>query len=181
MSIAALCAKAAVAVVLLVAGGAKLAGLEGFAGAIRLFLPGRLPRMARAALPFVAAFIAVGELLIGLVSLCWPALGWVNVAALALACGFTAVAAVGYARRRGQLCSCFGALTRREFGPRTLVQAVLITGAAVLAAGPARPAQLQIGLNAHLLLLTGAGITIVAAYTAAGALAAARTGPGMAG
>ena len=50
--------------------------------------------------PFVAAPIAVGELLIGLVSLCWPALGWVNVAALALACGFTAVAALGYARRR---------------------------------------------------------------------------------
>jgi methylamine utilization protein MauE len=181
MSFAGLGAKAALAVVLLVAGGAKLAGLDGFAGAIRLFLPGRLPRAALTALPFVAALIAAAELLIGLVSLCWPSLGWVNVAVLALACGFTAVAAIGYARRPGQPCSCFGALTRRGFGPRTLVQTLLLTGAAGLAARPARPAQLQIGLSAHLLLLTGAGMTVVAAYTAASALAAGRTGAGMAG
>jgi hypothetical protein len=184
MTVAALGAKAAIAVVLLVSGGAKLAGLEGFAGAIRVFLPDRLPRSWLAALPFVAAvfaaMIAAGELLIGLVSLCWPALGWVNVVVLVLACAFTAVAVAGYARRRGQPCHCFGALTRRGFGPRTLVQALLITGAAVLATRPASPAQLQIGLSAHLLLLTGAGLTAVAAYTAAGALAAGRTGPGTA-
>jgi hypothetical protein len=183
MSLAELSAKAVLAVLLLVAGSAKLAGVEGFAGAIRLFLPGRLPRLALTVLPFAAALIAAGELLTGLVSLCWPALGWVNLAVLALACGFTVVAAVGYARRRGQSCNCFGALTRRGFGPRTLVQSVLIAGAAALAAGPARsarPAQLQIGLSAHLLLLAGAGLTAVAAYTAASALAAGRTEPGMA-
>ena len=180
MSLAELGAKAALAVLLVVAGSAKLAGLEGFAGAIRLFLPGWLPRPALTAVPFAAALIAAGELLTGLVSLCWPALGWVNVAVLALASGFTAVAAAGYARRRGQPCNCFGALTRRGFGPRTLVQAVLITGAAWLANQPARPSQLQIGLSAHLLLLAGAGITAVAAYTAASALAAGRSEPGMA-
>jgi Methylamine utilisation protein MauE len=180
MSLAELGAKAALAVVLLVAGSAKLAGLEGFAEAIRLFLPGRLPRLALTALPIAAALIAAGELLTGLVSLCWPALGWVNVGVLILAGGFTAVAGVGYARRRGQPCNCFGALTRRGFGPRTLVQAVVITAVAWLAARPAGPARVQIGLSAHLLLLAGAGVTAVAAYTAASALAAGRAEPGMA-
>jgi methylamine utilization protein MauE len=185
VSIAALGAKAALAVVLLIAGGAKLADLDGFGAAIRLFLPDRLPPLALTALPLVAAVIAAviaaGELLIGLVSLCWPALGWVNVAVLALACGFTAVAAVGFARHRGQACRCFGALTRRGFGPSTLAQALVITGAAWLAAQPARAPQLQIGLSAHLLLLAGAGITGLAGYAAARALAPGRTWPGMAG
>jgi hypothetical protein len=181
MSVAGFGAKAAVAVVLLVAGGAKLADLHGFAAAIGLFLPRRWPRRLRAGLPLAAAVIAAGELLLGAVSLCWPALGWVNVAVLALACGFIAVAAVGYARRGGQECRCFGALTRREFGPRALVQALLIGGAAWLAARPARPAQLQIGVSAHLLLLAGAAIMALAAGTAAGALAGGRTTARMAG
>jgi hypothetical protein len=191
MTTAVLGAKAAVAVVLLVAGGAKLADLDGFAAAIRLFLPrwlmlqsagraGGLSRRVPASLPVVAAAIAAGELLVGAASLCWPALGGVNLAVLALACGFTTVATVGYVFRRGQTCRCFGALTRRGFGPRTLAQALLITGAAFLAARPAVAAELQVGLGAHLLLLAGAGITALAAYTAAGALAG-RAGPGMAG
>ncbi|HXW46016.1 MAG TPA: MauE/DoxX family redox-associated membrane protein [Streptosporangiaceae bacterium] len=187
MSTAALAAKAAVAVVLLVAGGAKLADLDGFAATIRYFLPARLFLPARprhlvlAGLPVIAAVIAIAELLTGAVSLCWPRLGWVNLAVLALACGFTAVAAFGYARRRGQPCRCFGALTRRGFGPRALVQALLMTGAAWLATRPAGQAEVQIGLSAHLLLLAAAAIMAVAARTAAGALAAGRAGPGTAG
>jgi hypothetical protein len=181
MSVAEFGAKAALAVVLLVAGSAKLADLDDFAGAVGLFVPGRWPRLAPAAPPVVAVVLAVGELLIGVASLCWPGLGWVNVAVLALACGFTAVAAFGYARRRGQPCRCFGALSRRRFGPRALAQALLISGAAWLAARPISPAQLQIGQGARLLLLAGAGITALAAYSAAGALAAGRISPGMAG
>ena len=197
MTITVFGAKAAVAVVLLVAGGAKLADLDGFAAAIDLFLPGRLLHasgLRRRLLPAAAAAIAASELLLGAVSLCWPGAVWVNLAVLALACGFTAVAAIGYAAHRGQSCRCFGALSRREFGPRALAQALLVTAAACLAIRPVAATQLQLGLAAHLLLLVAACVTALAAYAAAGALllsggttpqippmAADRAGPGMAG
>src|SRR5258708_8600148 len=56
-------AKAAVAVLLLVAGGAKLADLSGFASAIRLFLPAAAPRPVLAALPAASGGLALAGLL----------------------------------------------------------------------------------------------------------------------
>jgi hypothetical protein len=162
-----LCAKAGLAVLLLVAGGAKLADLAGFGAAVRLFLPARAIRLASPA----GLAIAAAELVAGGVSLCWPALGWVNIAVLVLAVGFAVVAVTGYIRHRGQQCRCFGTLSRRGFGRREVGQAMAIMAAAVIAARPAGGAQLQLATTAQVLLLCGAGLTAVAARTAAGALA----------
>jgi hypothetical protein len=172
MNTLALVAKAAIAVLLLAAGGAKFADLDGFAVAIRLFVPGRVPALV-AGVPIAAVAIAAAELLAGSVSLCWPAVGWANAFVLALACGFVVVAAVGYVRHRGQPCRCFGALTRRGFSARSVLQALLIAAAAVLAARPAGAAQVDLGLPAHLLLLAAGAMMAVAAGTAARALMAA--------
>ncbi len=166
-------AKAGLAVLLLVAGGAKLADLAGFEAAIRQFVPGRGRQIGSVA----ATAIAAAELAAGVASLCWPALGFVNLAVLALAIGFVAVAAAGYARRRGQPCRCFGALTRRAFGRRELGQAVVIMAAAALAARPVVPTAMRLAGAAHLLLLCGAALTALAAFTAARALQAGWTEP----
>jgi hypothetical protein len=162
-----LCAKAGLAVLLLVAGGAKLADLAGFGAAVRLFLPARAIRLASPA----GLAIAAAELVAGGVSLCWPALGWVNIAVLVLAVGFAVVAVTGYIRHRGQQCRCFGTLSQRGFGRREVGQAMAILAVAVIAARPAVGAQLQLAATAQVLLLCGAGLTAVAARTAAGALA----------
>lgn len=162
-----LAAKAAVAVVLLASGGAKLADLTGFAGTIRLFVPSRALPLAQAA----AVAFAVAELLTGAVSLCWPVLGWVNFVALVLSGGFAVVAAVGYARHRGRPCRCFGALSRSGFGLPGLLRALAILAVAVVACLPVRPApQLHFALAFHLLLLAGAVLMAAAAAVAAQAL-----------
>jgi hypothetical protein len=166
-------AKAGLAVLLLVAGGAKLADLAGFEAAIRQFVPGRGRQLGSVA----ATTIAAAELAAGVASLCWPALGFVNVAVLALAVGFLIVAAAGYVRRRGRPCRCFGALTRRVFGRRELGQSVAILAAAAIAARPVVPTAVQLAGAAHVLLLCGAGLTALAAFTAARALRAGWTEP----
>lgn len=175
-----LAAKAGVAVLLLAAGGAKLAGLRDFSLAVGLFVPRRAPAALADHTWEVAAAIAVTETGLGAASLSWPELRWLNLLVLALACGFTVVAAVGYARHRGRPCRCFGALTRREFSLRSLVQAALITCAAVLAIRPVPAAEVSLGLTPHLLLLAAAGLLAVAAGTAARALNAGAAAPGMA-
>ena len=166
-----LAAKAAVAVLLLASGGAKLADLAGFADTIRLFVPARAPAWVLAAARHAAAAIAATELLTGTVSLCWPGLVWVNLAALALSCGFAIVAGFGYARHRGRPCHCFGALTNRGFGLPSLLRAVAIVTAAAAACVPVRPVpQLHFALAFHLLLLAGAALMAAAAAVAAKAL-----------
>lgn len=177
----ALSAKAAVAVLLLVAGAAKLADLAGFAAAVRLFLPTAAVRLVGGRVLAVGAAVATAEVLAGVISLCVPAARWMNLVVLALAAAFVVVAAAGYARHRGRPCRCFGALTRREFGPRALVQAVAVTAAAALAISHAPPAQLRLGAASQLLLFAATGLVGVAAFTAARALRAAGTEPGMAG
>jgi hypothetical protein len=180
MVVVALGAKAVIAVLLLVAGGAKLADVAGFAAAIRLFLPAGAPPRVLAGLPAAGAAVALTEVLIGAASLCWPAARWLNGPVLALACGFVAVAAFGYALHRGRPCRCFGALTRRSFRIRTIAQALVIAGLAGLALRPARPAQVDLGPASHLLLLAAAGLLVLAAFTAARALATADAQLGMA-
>jgi hypothetical protein len=166
MTVLILSAKAGLAVLLLVAGGAKLSDLPGFGTAVRLFLPARAIRLAAPA----AIAIAAAELAAGALSLCWPALGWVNIAILVLALAFAIVAVTGYIRHRGQQCRCFGALSRRGFGRREVGQALAIAAVAVLATRPAGGAQLHLAATAQLLLLCAAGLTVLAARTAAGAL-----------
>jgi hypothetical protein len=166
-----LAAKAALAVLLLAAGGAKLADLGGFAAAIRLFVPARAPAEVRALVPAAAAAVVAAELAAGTISLCWPAVAWANRAVLALACAFTVVAGLGYALHRGRPCRCFGALTRRAFSVRSILQSTVILAAAALAIRPAGQTPLSLGVTAHVLLLAAAGLMALAAHTAARALA----------
>jgi hypothetical protein len=128
-----------------------------------------------AAVQHAAVAIAATELITGAVSLCWPALTWVNLAVLALSCSFAIVAAFGYARHRGRPCHCFGALTKRGFGLPSLLRALAIVAAAAAACIPVRPGpQLHFALPFHLLLLAGA---VVMAATAAAAAKALLTQP----
>jgi hypothetical protein len=160
--------KAGLAVLLLVAGAAKLADLAGFGSAIRLFLPARLPPWPAARVSTAGAWaVALTELGLGLGSLGWPATGWLNLAVLVLATGFVAVAAAGLALHPGRSCSCLGSLSKRSFGPRGLAQAAAITAAAALATRQVHAAQLRIDLAEQLLLLAAAGLTALVAFTAA--------------
>jgi hypothetical protein len=165
-----LAAKAAVAVLLLASGAAKLPDLSGFATTILLFAPARAPTRALAAAGHAAVAIAAAEVVTGAASLCWPGIAWVNPVVLGLSCGFAVVAGLGYARHRGRPCQCFGALAKRGFGLLSLVRALAILAAAAAACIPVRPApQLHFALAFHLLLLAGA--VLMAAVTAAAAKA----------
>ena len=176
MTVLVLAAKAAIAVLLLASGGAKLADIAGFAATITLFVPARAVARMSPALPAAAFAVAAAEVVAGGVSLCWPALRWANLVVLMLACGLAAAAALGYARYRDRPCQCFGALSRRGFSARTLVQAVVVLAIAALACQRVHPAaQLRLGAGMHVLLLAAAGLLAAAACTAAKALA--KTGP----
>jgi hypothetical protein len=163
--------KAALAVLLLVAGGAKLADLAGFTAAVALFAPAAVPRrLLRAA----ALAVVLAELALGGASLAAPSWRWVNLAVLILGGGFVAVSVAGYRKHQGRSCRCFGALSLRRFDAAGIARAALITAAAAIAAGPVRGAPVQLGLAAQLLLLFSAALAALAACTAARALAAAR-------
>jgi hypothetical protein len=171
-----LAAKAALAVLLIASGGAKLADIAGFAAAIRLFVPGRAVVRLPVALTGAAIAIAAIELIAGGLSLCWPAAGWMNPAVLVLGCGLAAVSAIGYVKHRGRPCHCFGALTRRGFSVRTLLQALVIVAAAALACQRVHPAaQLGLGVGVRVLLLVAAGLLAAGAATAAKVLAKTAT------
>jgi hypothetical protein len=172
MTVLALAAKAMLAVLLIGAGGAKLADIAGFAAAVAMFVPLHAPRRMRSLVPVAAAAVIGAELLVGLASLCWPSATWADLAVLALAGAFTVVATVGYARFRDRPCRCFGALTRRSFSARSLVQSIVILAVAALAAlRPPGQAAVSVGFLTHLLLFAAAALLVVAARTAAKALA----------
>jgi hypothetical protein len=172
--------KAGLAVLLLVAGAAKLADIAGFGSAIRLFLPARLsPRPAALVSAAGARAVALTEIGLGLGSLGWPASGWLNLAVLVIAAGFVAVAGVGLVLHPGRSCGCLGTLSQRSFGRRGLAQAVAIAAAAALATRQVHAAQLRIDLAEQLLLLTAAGLTALVAFTAAHVIS--RHAPAIAG
>jgi hypothetical protein len=159
-------AKAGLAVLLLVAGAAKLAGLDGFAATVRLFVPAGLRRRPRWLPRLIALTVALGELGLGGASLAAPAAGWLNLAVLAAGGGFVVVSVIGYARHRGRSCRCFGALSRRRFDRAGIGRALIIAAvAAVPLAG--LPASAVRGL-----LLAAAFVLAAGAFTAARVLAA---------
>jgi len=140
MAVAILGAKALLAVMLLVAGGSKLAGLDAFAATVLLLAP----RPVRAVLAFrapgpragarrAAWAVALGELVLGSASLAVPAAGWLNLAVLAAACAFAAVSAAGFAFHRGRSCRCFGALSQRRFDLAGLARSAAVLALAGLA------------------------------------------------
>ena len=162
-----LACKAAVAVLLVAAGGAKLADLPGFAASVRLFLPGST---AGRPVNAVAAGIAVGEIMVGAASLSSPRASWLNLVVLAIGCGFVAVSAAGYRWHRGRACRCFGALSRRRFNLAGLGRSVLIALAAAVAMAPVRAAAIQLGPAERIGLLAGALLVAAAAFSAAAAV-----------
>jgi len=169
MAAVVLACKAAVAVLLITAGGAKLADLRAFAASIRLFLPVRsAPWRA------VAAGLACGEAAAGAASLSSPQAGWLNLAVLAICAGLAAVSAVGYARHPGQPCRCFGSLSERGFGRGGIARSAIIAACAAVAVIPVRPSLLRLGSGDRLGLLAGAALLAAAAYTAAAAVGAGR-------
>jgi hypothetical protein len=168
MDAAILAAKTALAMMLLVAGGAKLADLGGFTATVRMFVPLPAPR---ASVRAAAVGVAVGEVALGAASLSFPAARWVNPVVLALACVFVAVSAVGYARFRGRACQCFGALSRRTFDAWGVARAAAIVVVAALAMTGVRPSAVQITALARAGLLAAALVVALTAFTAARALA----------
>jgi hypothetical protein len=174
VSAAILGAKAMLAVMLVVAGGAKLADLSGFAATVRLFLP-----PVAAARPWsagvagrLAAVAAGGELLLGAASLSSPGAAWLNAAVLGVACSFVAVSGAGYAFHRGRSCRCFGALSQRRFDLAGIGRAVLIAGIAAVAVLAVPGSLTRLTLADRGLLLAGAALLACLAFTAARYLAA---------
>jgi hypothetical protein len=178
LQIAVLGAKTSIAVLLLAAGGAKLADRAGFAATVRLFVPGAVPG-ALAVSSVLAAVIAMGEIVTGVASLSLPAVGWVNPVVLVICCGFLVTWTVGYARHAGRPCRCFGALSRRGFTRAGIGRAACLTLAAVAATAAVPQAALQLTLVTRLGLLAGGTLVAVAAFTAAAA-AGAKPEPGLA-
>ena len=167
----ALACKASLAVLLVTAGAAKLADLPGFAATVRLFLPVRTRSGSRHA---TATAVAAGEMVLGAASLSSPLASWLNIAVLALCCGFVAISAVGHARYPGRACRCFGALTGRAFSRAAVGRAGLLAIAAALAALPVSAPLLRLGAAGRLGLLAGAALIAWCGFTAAAAIGAGR-------
>lgn len=172
LQLAVLACKASLAVLLLAAGGAKLADLAGFAATVRLFVPGRLPR-APAVSSVLAAAIAAGEVVAGAASLSMPAAGWINPVVLVICCCFAAVWTVGYVRHAGRPCRCFGALSRRGFTMAGIGRAAGLTLAAAAATASVPQVSIELSLLTRLGLLAGGALVAMAAFSAAAAAAAA--------
>jgi hypothetical protein len=194
-------AKALLAVMLLVAGAAKLADLDSFAATVRLFLPrrrrpsapdqrsapdqpsapdrpGRLTSPASARR--IAWAVAAAELALGGASLALPAIWPLNLAVLGAAGCFAAVSGIGFAFHRDRSCRCFGALSRRRFDQGGLARSGAVAVVAGLATAPVAPAAVALAPAGHGLLLAGAALIAFVAFTAARSLAASRDAlPGM--
>jgi hypothetical protein len=167
-----LATKSLLAVMLLIAGSAKLADQASFAVTVRLFVPARVPRIA---VRGGASGITVAEFALGAVSLSWPATGWINPVVFALACGFMVISGAGYLFRRGQSCRCFGALSRRKFDAAAVARSAAIAAAAAVTMARVRSSLLGIDGVEHLLLLLGGAVVAFAAFAATRSLAVGRT------
>lgn len=167
MTVIVLGCKTVIAVLLVAAGGAKLADLSGFAAAVRLFVPrATAPVLLRA----FALGIALTELVAGAASLSSPQAGWLNLPIAVIGTSFVVVSAAGYAWHRGQSCRCFGALSGRGFTRAGIGRAVAVAAGAVLALFPVRSSLVQVGLAGRLALLAGAVVVAAAAHAAAAAI-----------
>lgn len=167
MAVIVLGCKAALAVLLLAAGGAKLADLEGFAATIALFAPRGPVRAA-------AAAVAAGEIVVGSASLALPRAWWLNAVVLAICAAFLAVSVAGSVRHPGRSCRCFGALSGRGFGPAGIARSAAMSAAAAIALIGVRESQLAVGLAGQAGLLAGGALIAVASFSAAAAAGASR-------
>src|SRR5689334_21721429 len=154
MNFLVLATKSGLALMLIVAGSAKLAGVPGFAASVKLFVPLKgSPR----AMERIAIGIATYELILGSASLACPSVDVINVLVLATACGFLTVSSIGYVRHRGKSCLCFGRLSNRVFDGVGVLRSVVIVGLATgVALIAVSPSAIQLATAGHLLLLGGA-------------------------
>jgi hypothetical protein len=159
-----LCAKTAVACLLIVAGGAKLSDPASFASTVRLFIPFRV---AWPLLSAIAVGVSLGELAVGLASLTLPAITALNALVFTIACAFVAVSVTGYALHHGRSCRCFGALSQRKFDAAGVLRSAVTAGIAAVALAHVGAAALQLDATARVLLLAAAGLLALAAFTAA--------------
>lgn len=164
MDVLILCAKTAVACLLIVAGGAKLSDPASFASTVRLFIP---LRVAWPLLSATAVGVSLGELAVGLASLTLPAITVLNTVVFAIACAFVAVSAMGYAFHRGRSCRCFGALSRRKFNAAGVLRSAIIASIAAVALAHVGTAALQLDVTARVLLFAAAALLALVAFTAA--------------
>lgn len=172
-----LAAKSGLAVMLLVAGGAKLSDVRGASATVRLFLPTRAPRGLIG--PTVYAIVVL-ELALGLASLSLPAERWPNVVMIALACGFVVVSIYGFAFHRGRSCSCFGALSRRRFDGAAILRSLVISAAALVALGHVPAGEVNLSFVQHVLVLAVGILLVLVSVTASRALARAEASrPGL--
>ncbi len=171
MEVLTLAAKSSIAVMLLLAGGAKLADLNSFAAAVRLFISFRIPRPV---VWWIAVGIVLTELALGAGSLSWPEAGWLNPIVFTLACGFIVISTVGYIFHRGLSCRCFGALSRRGFDVTGVTRSAVIVIVAAAAMSGVAPALIDVDTSGHLLLFLAGALLALAAFTAARSLGLGR-------
>ncbi len=169
VQIAVLGCKAVIAVLLLAAGGAKLADLTGFASTVRLFVPVPALRSHRGSL-LLAGGIAAGELAAGAVSLSVPQPRWPNLVVLTICVAFLITWTVGFVRHRGRSCRCFGALSVRGFNQAGIARAAVLVLAALAATAEVPARTVHLGLGGQLALLAGGALIACAAYSAAAAV-----------
>lgn len=165
MNFLVLAAKSGLALMLIVAGSAKLSGVSSFAASVKLFMPvtGSPRAMER-----IAIAIATFELILGSASLAFPSVAVINLLVLATACGFLTVSSVGYVRHRGKSCLCFGQLSNRVFDGVGILRSVVIVGlAASVALITVSRSAIQLPTAGHLIILGGAAVVAAATYTAA--------------
>lgn len=167
MDVLILGAKSALAVMLIIAGGAKLADVSSFAATMRLFMPWQ-PR--RSAMRCFAVGVAVSEVALGTASLSWPAANWLNTLTVAAACLFFVITSVGYVLYRGRTCRCFGALSQRKFGKLSVLRSLGMVTVAVVAMFDVRLAAVELSEAARSLLAVSAVFLTLAALAAANAM-----------
>jgi hypothetical protein len=169
-------AKAALAVMLVLAGAAKFADLGGFGSTVRLFLPPAIGarNWSARAIGVIAAGVAGGELILGGASLSSPAVAWLNLAVFGATCAFVVVSGAGYAFHRGRSCSCFGGLSHRRFDRAGILRAVVIAGVAGLGTAAVPGPSTRLDLTDRFLLLAAAALLAGVAVSAARGLAAGR-------
>jgi hypothetical protein len=160
-----LAAESGLALMLVVAGSAKFAGISGFAASVKLFVPLQSsPRVIER----IAIGVATFELALGTASLAFPSVAVINLMVLATACAFLAVSSLGYIRHRGKSCLCFGQLSKRAFDAAAVLRSLLIVGlAASVALIAVSQSAIELATADHLLLLGGILVVAGATYTAA--------------
>lgn len=168
----ALTSKTVLASMLLVAGGAKFADLDGFAAAVRLLTSFHLTRQSAR---LAGLIIALTELITGMASLALPEIPRINLAVVVMTCAFLAVSLLGYVRHRGRSCRCFGALSRRSFDGKSLCRNILIASLSTIVMVESQGTVTRLSVASHALLFAGAGLIALTAFSAGRALGAARS------